>query len=147
LILDIQRNELHALKFNPQIDVGSLVTTSAVMCSLAAWLLTVYARDERSVHDLATVQNTVSAQITDLRTVISTGLVDVHQQISTLPDQRAKLEQVERRLTEIENKLNNGDQHLGLLERSTIEMRADVNILMRAANAPLLPLTGKSNRP
>jgi peptidoglycan hydrolase CwlO-like protein len=138
---------LHALKFSPQIDVGSLVTASAVMCSLAAWLLTVYSRDEQSVRELASVQGAVSAQISDLRNVIASGLVDVHQEISTLPDQRAKLEQVERRLSDIESKLNNEDQHLGLLERSTIETRADVNTMMRATNAPLLPLIGKSNRP
>jgi septal ring factor EnvC (AmiA/AmiB activator) len=138
---------LHVLKFNPQIDVGSMVTASAVLCSLAAWLVTARARDEQSVRDLATVQGAVSAQISDLRSVISTGLVDVHQQISTLPDQRAKLDQVERRLSDMEAKLNNEDQHLGLLERATIETRADLNTLMRAANAPLLPLIGKSNRP
>jgi hypothetical protein len=135
------------LKFNPQIDIGSMVTASAVLCSLAAWLVTAHARDQQSVRDLATVQGAVSAQISDLRNVISTGLVDVHQQISTLPDQRAKLDQVERRLADIDAKLNNEDQHLGLLERATIETRADLNTLMRAANAPLLPLIGKSNRP
>ena len=117
------------------------------MCSLAAWLLTVYSRDEQSVRELASVQGAVSAQISDLRSVVASGLVDVHQQISTLPDQRAKLEQVERRLSDIESKLNNEDQHLGLLERSTIETRADVNTMMRATNAPLLPLIGKPNRP
>ncbi len=124
-----------------------MVTASAVLCSLAAWLVTAHARDQQSVRDLATVQSAVSAQITDLRNVISSGLVDVHQQISTLPDQRARLDQVERRLSDLEAKLNNGDQHLGLLERATIETRADLNTLMRAANAPLLPLIGRSNRP
>lgn len=146
-VYPLQRNELHVLKFNPQIDVGSMVTASAVLCSLAAWLVTAHARDQQSVRDLATVQSAVSAQITDLRNVISSGLVDVHQQISTLPDQRARLDQVERRLSDLEAKLNNGDQHLGLLERATIETRADLNTLMRAANAPLLPLIGRSNRP
>ncbi len=135
------------MKFNSELNIGTLVTAGAVLCSLVAWIVTGNNRSEQSTHDLATVQSAVSNQIADLRTVITAGLMDVRQQIITLPDQRAKLEQVERRLTDVEAKLNNQDQHIGLLERSTIETRADVNTLLRAANGPLLPLIGKPSRP
>src|ERR1700761_2381893 len=69
-----QRNELTILKFNPQIDVGSLVTASAVMCSLGVWFVTAYTRDQQSVKDLAAVQSTVSNQIADVPSVIAAGM-------------------------------------------------------------------------
>ena len=135
------------MKFNSELNIGTLVTAGAVLCSLVAWIVTGNNRSEQSAHDLATVQSAVSNQIADLRTVITAGLMDVRQQISTLPDQRAKLEQVERRLADLEAKGNNQDQQMAALERSTIESRADINTLLRAANGPLVPPFGKSNRP
>ena len=143
----VSRHGLPNLKFNSELNIGTLVTAGAVLCSLVAWIVTGNNRSEQSTRDLTTVQSAVSNQISDLRTAITAGLLDVRQQISTLPDQRAKLEQVERRIGDVEVKLNNLDQHLGLLERSTIETRADVNTLLRAANGPLLPLLGKASRP
>ncbi|WP_428485866.1 hypothetical protein [Rhodopila sp.] len=135
------------MKFNSELNLGTLVTAGAVLCSLVAWVVTGNNRSEQSTRDLATVQTAVSNQIADLRTAITAGLLDVRQQISTLPDQRARLEQVERRLGDLETKLNNEDQRMAVLERSTIESRADINTLLRAANGPLLPPFGKPNRP
>ncbi|WP_428485930.1 hypothetical protein [Rhodopila sp.] len=141
---EAQPPEGKLVKFNPELNVGTLVTVSAVLCSLVAWIVTGNNRSEQSTRDLATVQTTVSSQIADLRTVVSSGLQDVRQQISTLPDQRAKLEQVERRLADLDAKLNTEDQQMAALERSTIECRADINTLLRAANGPLVP--GRSSR-
>jgi len=127
------------LKFTSDINLGAVMQAGVVLCGLIAWAVTSANRSEQAGRDLTTMQQSVSAQITDLRGAVTTGLQDVRQQISTLPDQRAKLENDERRLAEAEGRLNNADQRMGVLERATIEMRSDLNQLMRAANMPLTP--------
>jgi hypothetical protein len=133
------------LKFNSEINIGTVVTTGAVLCSLIAWIVTGNNRTEQDARDLASVQSVLTAQISDLRIVVTSGLMDVHQQIMTLPDQRAKLDQDERRIGEIEARVTSTDQHLGILERSTIETRADVNTILRTGTSQ--PIMTKGGRP
>lgn len=135
----------HGMRFSSEINLGALIQASIVLCGLIAWAVTSANRSEQAGRDLTTLQTSMSAQLVDLRGAVTAGLTELRQQISTLPDQRAKLESEERELNEVEARLNNADQRMGVLERTTIETRADINQLLRAANMP--PAAGKGLKP
>lgn len=135
----------HGMKFSSEINLGALIQASIVLCGLIAWAVTSANRSEQAGHDLTTLQTSMSAQLVDLRSAVTAGLTEVRQQISTLPDQRAKLDNEERRLNEVEARLNSTDQRMSVLERATIEMRADINQMLRAANMALT--AGRGSKP
>ena len=71
--------------------------------------------DQRRLSEL---QANVSSQITDVRQAVSGGLSDVRVQIGSLPDQRARLDQAERRLAESDAPLK------VLIETTTLDISA-----------------------
>lgn len=119
------------LTFDARITVGNAIQIMLIIVGLVA-----FERDRVNQSDQ------IAGQIADLRGATSSGLADIRQQIATLPDQRAALEQTLRRLTDVEQRYNTIDRHLGEVERMAIECRADLNTIMRQANAPL-PTLGR----
>jgi hypothetical protein len=83
---------------------------------------------------MASFQTSITSQISDLRGVVSSGLKDVRQQIANLPDQKARLEQVERRLDQSDARQITMEARLGIVERAAIELRSDLNNVTRASS-------------
>lgn len=124
-------------RFSSEISLGSLLTGLIALIGLIAWAVTSANRGDQSQRDQIVLQAQVTEKLADLRSAVSTGLQELRTQIAGLPDQRASLVQTERRLTELEQRFQSGDVRFGVLERSAIESRADLNQLLRAAQMPL----------
>jgi hypothetical protein len=126
---------------NVRWDVGSLFTAAAMICGVIVWLVTGQNRSVETQHNLEALQATVTAQIAELRAATTGGLADVRKQIDSLPDQRAQLADLQRRVGEMSQ--DNAtvraalDARLSVVERNTIELRADLNGVLRASNTPL----------
>ena len=125
------------MRFDPTISFGSIMQAVVVGCGLVAWLVTSNVRSEQAAKDLITLQERLTTQITDLRGTLTGGLSDVRAQIATLPDQRAALEQTQRRMADLEVRFGAAEKRAGELERAVIETRADLNTLMRQTQVPL----------
>lgn len=119
------------------ITVGHLIQICLLLTGLASWLISSNNRSDQAGKDLVVLQDRLTGQIKDVRDTVSEGLNNVRTQIAGLPDQRANLDQTLRRLGDVEQRYNIVDKRLGEAERATIESRADLNTLMRAANVPL----------
>jgi predicted RNase H-like nuclease (RuvC/YqgF family) len=141
--------ESRGVKFNNEINLGAILQAGVVLCGLVAWAITSANRSESAASGLTTLQGNVdknmaalqvnlTAQNADLRR----DLLELRQQIVSLPDQRARLDQLEHWRTDVEARFTNMDQHTGGLDRTTIETRAAVDNLLRAANVPL-PARGR----
>src|SRR5207248_5078556 len=84
------------------ITVMQGVQVAALLIALVYWFVVNASRGEDNQRRLAELQSNVSAQITELRQAMSVGIGDVRQQIGSLPDQRARLDQAERRFSDID---------------------------------------------
>jgi uncharacterized protein involved in exopolysaccharide biosynthesis len=83
------------------------------------------------------MQASFSQQIGDLRQTVAGGLNDMRQQLNSLPDTRARLDQAERRFADTDAKHAGLDARITALEHQTIELRSDLNAVTRASNVPL----------
>ena len=126
------------VRFNGEITLGTVLVIASMVCGAIVYIVNSNAHSDQTGHDLTTVQATVGAQITDLRTTLQSGLNDVKAEIKTLPDQRARLDQVERRMNDTDQWRNRADGSLNDLDHREVNVESAVNGLMRAANAPLI---------
>ena len=113
------------------------VQVVALLIALVYWFVVNASRGEDNQRRLAELQANVSAQISELRQAVAGGLGDVRQQIGSLPDQRARLDQVERRLSDIDGRQAAFDTRSAAADRQLIELRTEVNSITRASNVPL----------
>ena len=113
------------------------VQVAALLIALVYWFVVNANRGEDNQRRLNELQANVSGQITELRQALANGLGDVRLQIGTLPDQRARLDQAERRLTELDARQSSSDTRITATEHQLIELRSDLNAITRASNVPL----------
>ncbi len=113
------------------------VQVAALLVALIYWFVVNANRGEENQRRLAELQSNVSAQITEVRQAVAVGLSDVRQQLSALPDQRARLDQVERRIADVDARYSNLDARLDTIDRQTVELRSDMNAISRASSVPL----------
>ncbi len=125
------------LRLSWEVNVGAMVQALAVLAGLITWLVTGQNKTAETQRNLDQMQQSVTAQITELRTALTGSLADVRRQIESLPDQRAQLEEMTRRLAEAAQARAALDARLGVVERTAIELRSDLNNIMRASSVPL----------
>jgi hypothetical protein len=122
-------------------NVGTLLTAAAMATGLTVWLVTGQNRSAETQRNLDQLQQTMTAQIAELRAATTGGLSDVRRQIESLPDERAQLADLQRRVGEMSQDGSAMraalDARLSTVERATIELRADLNNIMRASSVPL----------
>lgn len=133
--------EGRGVRLSWEINVGTMLTAIAMAGAFALWLITGQNRSAETQRNLDTLQSTMTSQISELRAATTGGLADVRRQIDSLPDQRAQLADLQRRVNEMTQDASSTragtDARLGVVERSTIELRADLNNVLRASNMPL----------
>ena len=113
------------------------VQVVALLCALVYWFVINAQRGAENERRLAEMQATFSQQLGDLRQTVTGGLNDMRQQLNSLPDTRARLDQAEHRFADIDAKSAALDNRISTLERQTIELRSDLNAVTRASNVPL----------
>ena len=110
---------------------------AALLIALVYWFVLNANRGEDNQRRLAELQSNVSAQIAEVRQAVAVGLGDVRQQLNALPDQRARLDQAERRLADLDAHYGNLETRVSTMERQMAELRSDMNSITRASSVPL----------
>jgi uncharacterized protein YhaN len=110
---------------------------AALLIALVYWFVLNANRGEDNQRRLAELQSNVSAQIGEVRQAVAVGLGDVRQQLNALPDQRARLDQAERRLADLDAHYGNLETRVSTIERQMAELRSDINSITRASSVPL----------
>ena len=122
-------------------NIGTVLTAAAMATALIVWLVTGQNKSVETQRNLDLLQQSMTAQIAELRAATTGGLADVRRQIESLPDERAQLADLQRRVGEMAQNGSAGraalDTRLSAVERTTIELRADLNNIMRASSVPL----------
>lgn len=117
--------------------VLQIIQVASLLVALVYWFVVNANRGEDNQRRLSELQSNVSAQITEVRQAVAVGLADVRQQLSALPDQRARLDQAERRIADVDARYSGLDTRIAASERQMIELRSDMNAITRASNVPL----------
>jgi hypothetical protein len=110
---------------------------AAMMIALVYWFMSNANRGEDNQRRLAEFQTNVSGQITELRQAVAGGLGDVRAQVGTLPDQRTRLDQAERHLTELDTRHAGSEARIIAVEHQLMDLRSDLNAMTRASSVPL----------
>lgn len=125
------------LKWNGEVHAGHILQALVVGGGVMVWALVASSKADQTAKDLSSFQTSVRETVSVLERQVSQGLRDIRSDISMLPDQRARLDQVERRLTEGDARDVAQDARIGLIERQAIETREQVNNLIRASSVTL----------
>jgi len=113
------------------------VQVASLVIAVVYWFVMNASRGVDNQRRLAELQDNVSSQITEVRQAVAVGLSDVRQQLGALPDQRARLDQVERRIADVDARYATLDARLQALDRAAVELRSDLNAITRASSVPL----------
>jgi hypothetical protein len=118
-------------------QVLQVVQVVSLLCALVYWFFINANRGIDNERRLDELQTAMAQQTGELRQTVAAGLTDMRQQLSLLPDQRARLDQAERRLTDLDTRHAGLDGRILTLERQMIELRSDLNAVTRASVVPL----------
>jgi hypothetical protein len=113
------------------------IQVASLLIALVYWFVLNANRGQDNERRLAELQSSVSGQITELRQAVAVGLADVRQQLNALPDTRARIDQAEKRLADVDARYGNLDTRIGVVERQMVELHSDMSSITRASNVPL----------
>jgi uncharacterized coiled-coil protein SlyX len=119
------------------LGLPGIINAVVVTVALIAWLVTTHNQAETAPRDLARMEAALTEKIADLRAVVTSGQSDVRQQISVLPDQRARIEILEQRMADLDQRISSVGSIVASQEKTQAEHGANLNILMRTVNTPL----------
>jgi len=114
-----------------------VVQVISLLTALVYWFVVNAQRGTDNERRLAELQSNVSQQIGEVRQTIPGGLNDMRQQLNSLPDTRARLDQAERRQADTDARVAGFEARISGMERQVIELRSDMNAITRASNVPL----------
>jgi septal ring factor EnvC (AmiA/AmiB activator) len=125
-------NEIMAESHHPPgATLASYVPTMIVLVSFlgtaAYFVATTRSGEESLTRDTARLES----EISKTQILITQGLQGIRSEIATLPDQRARMDAVERRLLEMDRRDSENAQAIGVLDHSVNQLNADVGVLTR----------------
>ena len=121
-----------------RLGFGAVLNALVLLVGLTAWAVTVHNQADMASHDLIKLDTSMTDKIAELRAVTTAGLTDVRNQIAVLPDQRARIDILERRAADLDTRLGSIGQMLATQQQSDLQSKADINQLLRTVNQPLV---------
>lgn len=115
------------VKFNPEVDLGSLLVALSLIGGVSYWAVTSSNTANNAIQSVAALRGDVAA----LRVDTNEQFKGVRADIANLPDVRAQLVQMERRMDANDSRMDAQSKRLELLEREVIQTRSDVDNLIR----------------
>lgn len=126
-----------AVRFDRSISIGAIMQAAVVAIGLIAWALTSANRAEQTGRDLGAFKADVSEQIKAMRADLGDSISGIRADIKTLPDQKARADNMERWAAQLDAKLNALETRTGNAERVSIENRSDLNAISQASSISL----------
>ena len=126
------------VKWEAGISPRDILYAGAFLVAVSGYIFNASGKADQTAKDLASLQTDMRTTISGVQREVREGISNIRSDIATLPDQRARLISVERRLSEGDARDVAQDARIGNIERQTIETAAQVNNL-RAASAITLP--------
>ena len=120
-----------------RIGFNVVLNALVVLVSVTAWAVTVRNQTDTDATDLRRLDKSMTEKIADLREATMGGLAEVRAQIAVLPDQRARIDILERRAADLDSRVGSIGAIVAAQAQSDAQSRADINVLLRTLNQPL----------
>lgn len=124
-----------------RIGVNTVLNALVMLVGLTAWAVTVHNQADQSSRELVRLEASMTDKISDLHNATMSGLADVRNQLATLPDQRARIDGLERRAADLDTRIGSLGSIIAAQEQSEAQSRADINAMLRTLNQPISPRT------
>lgn len=120
-----------------KIGPRDILAAATVLVVVSGYILTSNGKAEQTARDLTVFQARIDGTVAELRAEMRAGIASIRSDISLLPDQRARLTAVERRLSEGDARDIAQDQRLSIVEQRSIETRARLENVTAASSQSL----------
>ena len=135
-----ETQETKGIRLSWGLNSATVLGGGALAVTLIVWLVTSQNKSAEAQRNLEQLHQAMTAQIAELGAATTSGLADVRRQIESLPGEKAQLADLQRRVGQMAQEASAAravlDARLGVAERATIELRADLNNLVRASSMP-----------
>jgi hypothetical protein len=121
-----------------RVGVNVVLNALVILVSLTAWAVTIHNQTDTDAIDLRRLDKSMTDKIADLREATMGGLAEVRAQIAVLPDQRARIDILERRAADLDTRVGSIGAVVAAQAQSDAQSRADINVLLRTLNQPLM---------
>lgn len=120
-----------------RVPIMAVLNALVLLVGLTAWAVSVHNQADTASRDLVRLDASMTDKIAELRAVTAAGLSEVHTQLSVLPDQRARIEVLERHASDADARLTAIAAIVAGHTEAEAQSRADINALLRTINQPL----------
>lgn len=134
---DTPKAEKGIIRWENKIGPRDILAAATVLVVVAGYILTSNDKAEQTARDLTVFQARIDGTVAELRAEMHAGIASIRSDISLLPDQRARLTAVERRLSEGDARDIAQDQRLSIVEQRSIETRARLENVTAASSQSL----------
>lgn len=126
------------LRWNGEVGAGHVMQAATFVFAVIAGFVFFSAKADQTARDVVALRETLRENVTGLQAQMTQGFEQLRRDIAPIPDQRARLLAVERRLAEGDARDIAQDARIAAVERQAIETSAQLNNF-RAASAQNLP--------
>lgn len=130
-------------RFVPEVNLGAVIQAAIVLVALISWAATANTRSDQTRADVVQLRAETAQQSKELRDTISQQLTDLRTELRTLPDQRARLEGLERWVQQHDTAVSQERRQLDDLAGQLSDLRATVGTV----NGRLGTIGDTLNRP
>ena len=113
-----------AMQYDPKVDLGQIAVILGLVGAVGIWAVTNGNTAGEAARSVAALRNEMNEQFHQVRL-----------DIANLPDQRAELTQIEKRLDQSDSRADAQSKRVETLERAVIQERADLDNVLRAYGA------------
>jgi Tfp pilus assembly protein PilO len=122
-------------RFTPEISLGQVIQAIVVAGTVGVAVFTYVAKIDTAQHDIASMRLDMNGRFDQVRVDTNSRLDQVRVDIANLPDLRAELAQVEKRLDQIDNRSAAQSARLEQVQQMAVTARADLDSVIRASAA------------
>lgn len=115
LVIDASDEEqkLLGVRFNPEVTLGHILQAAIAAAGVMSVIWVFAARVDTTVHDFTAFRTDVVGKIGDLKSDMQEQFRSVRRDITNIPDMRAGLNGMERRLESMEKRMDQTDNRAG----------------------------------
>lgn len=126
------------LHWNGEIGAGHVMQAATVIFAVISGFVLFSAKADQTARDVVALREILRENVSGLQAQMTQGFEQLRRDIAPIPDQRARILAVERRLAEGDARDIAQDARIATAERQAIETAAALNNF-RAASAQNLP--------
>lgn len=123
--------------FNPKVDAGHMMQAGVLLVALIGWFLISRNNVDTATHDIASMKVDMATGFAEVRASQEKSRAELLSEIRNNPGVDQHFANIERWFSAQEQYNRNNDARMNTMTDSVSQVRADVNAMIHASNAPI----------